>query len=63
VSRMGRKGNGHNVWLDMPREKRSLGRSRFRWEKNNIVYLKSDGMVRLLTRYGTIGFSSTTIFN
>jgi len=46
VSRMGRKGNGHNVWLDMPGEKRSLGRPRFRWEKNNIVYLKSDGMVR-----------------
>jgi len=46
VARMGRKGKGYNEWLDMPGEKRSLGRPRCTWEKNNIVYLKSDGMAR-----------------
>jgi len=28
VARMGRKGNGYNMWLDMPGEKRRLGRPR-----------------------------------
>jgi hypothetical protein len=44
VARMGRKGNDYNMWLDIPGEKRSLVRPRCRWEKNNIVPLKSDGM-------------------
>jgi hypothetical protein len=34
VARLGRKGNGYNVWLDRPGEKRSLGILRFRLEKN-----------------------------
>lgn len=46
VARMGRKGNDYNVCLDMPGEKRSIERPRFRLEKNNTVYLKSDGMAR-----------------
>jgi hypothetical protein len=46
VARMERKGNGYNLWLDMPGEKRLLGKPRCRWEKNIIVYLKSDGIVR-----------------
>jgi hypothetical protein len=45
VARMGEKSDGYSVWLDMPEEKRSLGRTKRRWEKNNIVCLKSDGMV------------------
>jgi len=40
VARLGRKGNVYSVWLDMPGEKRSLGRPRCRWEKNNIVHIK-----------------------
>lgn len=43
VARKGRKGNGYNVWLDMPGEKRSLGITKCRWKKNNIVYLRWDG--------------------
>jgi hypothetical protein len=46
MARVEQKSVGYNVWLDIPEEKRPFGRPRRRWEKNSIVYLKSDRKAR-----------------